>query len=153
MTASSTIASTWQTYIFDYSTIQGITKKANAFEMIQDSETALEKLHYGGAVNAFCYKAVQINEQRLTRTILHTHVVTVDYYREQDPAGMNWKAVRDALETLATTVRTQLGNTWQGSVDYWRYRDTEPEIEQVTIGSTPCWRGRVVYEAYSTTSL
>lgn len=59
--------------------------------------------------------------------------------------------VLDAFQTLAGYVRTNLGHTWDSTVDFFE-TPSEVEIEAAEFDGKPCWKAKQIYKAIKTIS-
>lgn len=147
MTTSATIESAWETYVFKNAVVKAITPNAFPYEVTRESETELAALLHNQAINFFTYKTSRTEQWIGVNVLQESFLVEVAYYLEKDTSGEAWTAARNALETLAATVRTSLGDTWQGTVGYWEPQSEPPRLEETDIQGTPAWRGSFQFTA------
>ena len=158
MSTSAQVRTAWNTYVLQHATLQAFTNKIHLFEVIEDSEAALELTRYDTEINfAQCLiargQAYAESSQPAGTSVQYNYQVEVTYIREADPAGNNWLAVIDFFDTLQDLVRTQLGVTWVGTVDFFRPQDGTVAIEAIDYDNTKAWRGTFRFVAAKYTSL
>lgn len=142
MTTSAILSETWRTSVFEHADILSITTKAIPYEMLEESEAEIEKVTYRQEINFFEYLITRVYAFPLISGGLepeYTYLVEIRYTREKDAAALNYQKVRDALDTLMETVRTELGADWGGKVDFWSAQESAPAIVQRIVGGIPCW--------------
>lgn len=152
MTTSETIETQWANLVWADSDIQAITTKIHTFPVTEFSEKEISSAYDGAQINFI--EALTSRAQKhlssaatLGGVIQYDFTVLVNYYKEFGTTGENYTAVRDAFETIFSTVLSELGNKWNNTVDYWRPQDGAAEVTQVRIDEAQVWRGSYRYFA------
>lgn len=150
MTASSSIRSAWTTKIWGYPDIVAMTPNIFMYEVLADSQFTVANLYHEAEIRFFTCKVQRRSEPLPVNQTRYTFSVTIEYYRQQtDVAESVYNDVQDHLETMDDLVRSQLGKTWNTTVDY--YQGAQPiRIDSVRIDGKDCWRGGYVYTAFKT---
>lgn len=142
---NSQVRTAWAT-LFATSQLQAITTKSYFYDILDESETDINKFHYNQEINFFiCLVNTGIQYKNFGE-ILETYTVEIKYYKADNKSGSNQNAIRDNLETLITRVRTTLGVTWSGTVDYYTIQDSAITLENINLAGDECWLGRVVFQ-------
>lgn len=131
--------------VFTNSSIKALTNKYYSYDVTQNSERELTDFYYQTEVNFFTYLVTRSQVFAMTKKAEYKFNVEVNYYRYKDPAGANYQAVRSAFDTLFSAVRSDLGQTWTSTVDFWRTQDGPPDISTVNIGNDECYRGKYIF--------
>jgi len=153
MSTSAEVEAQWLDKVFKYDSIKTISPKAYPFEVTEESEKEVSRLYHAGEINFWMYLIARSHEFQVTNRLTYNFTVELSYYREMDPEGENWTAVRDNLETLFGVVRSSLGNTWQSTVDFWRPQAGIPNISLVKLGGKQVWRGVYIYTGFQEISI
>lgn len=146
MTTSSDIETAWNTAVWAHADITDYTTQIYQYPISKDSETEAARYYYNQEINFIEALTVRDEFSQETTRILgrantYRFTVTVNYFREIIPEGTAYQAVRDFFETLADTVRTELGRTWTSTVDFYRPQEGPPDISEVLIDSRRAHRG------------
>lgn len=152
MTTSESIETQWSNLVWADSDIQAITTKIHTFPVTELSEKEVSSIYYGTQVNFI--EALTSRAQKhlssaatLGGVIQYDFTVLINYYKEFDTSGESFTDVRNAFETIFSTVLSGLGNKWNNTVDYWRPQDGTADISQVAIDDAQVWRGSYRYFA------
>lgn len=133
----------WDALVWAHATIQAITTKILKYEHTDASETEVEDLYYGEIVNFFeciitrSYGARKIGSSQRAENI---YLVEIRYTKEKDTEGESYRDVIRAIETINTLVETQLGLTWNNTVDYFNRQDSSPTITESKVAGRQCWQ-------------
>ena len=143
MSTSSQLEDVWETYVFRQSDVQAFSTKYYFFDIVEDSESEVQRFFTGEEINFFQCLIVRGHRQLMTGVIQYDFTIQLSYYRtrSEDPSGANWTSVRDGLETLFDTAYTTLGATMQSTVDYWEPQEGPPQIDTIQIADEQVWRG------------
>lgn len=156
MTTSADVRTAWDTFVFDAGALTTITSNAYAFDarsMAAKSDAHNAKLLYNQKYNFFQYRVAKIWNYQLSGQVLNEFRVYVEYYREADVDGTAYNAVEDAFETIHTTVRSGLGETWNANVDNFLPQTEPVNFSLERIGGRPVWKGSFVYQGFKTSAL
>lgn len=145
--SNSAVRSAFATLFAD-SQIQALTTKSYNYDILDDSETDIAKYKYNQEINFFIYLVSQGFEYKAFGEVLETYSVEIKYYKEDNKSGTNQNAIRDNLATLITRLRTVLGVTWSGTVDYYTIQDAPISLENINLAGDESWLGRVVLIGY-----
>ena len=61
--------------------------------------------------------------------------------------GVDLILIDDFNDTLYELVKTNLGDTWQGSVDFWSPPEEMTQVKKIEFGDRECFEARVIYTA------
>src|SRR5690606_14137076 len=110
--------------------------------------------YYNQEINFFTYLVMRTRRQldvaggtsNATRFI---HTVQLFYYLEKDisDTDYNYNSVIDRLETVDGLVISQLGKTWNSTVNYYEMTDARAPV-LVEIDGKRVWRGQYTYAGY-----
>lgn len=158
MSTSAQLETSWTNAIWNHATIQALTDKVLRYQITTDSEQENSLLYFDTKVNFF--EALTGRSQRyltsssyIGATIQYLYTVEINYYRELDTDGTNFRAIRDAYETLFALVVSELGNTWTNTVEIWRPQEDIPTIVEVLVNNKKCWKGTYRFFAEKLTEL
>lgn len=158
MSTSAQVRTAWSTYVLQHASAQAFTTQMHLFEINDQSEHALELIRYNTEINFVqCLIARAQRSGETSRpagtSVQYDYTVEVRYTREAEPSGANWTAVIDFFDTLQSLVLTQLGNSWQNTVDMYAPQEGVPSIEEIVFDNTKAWQGRYTWAATKYTSL
>ena len=162
MSTSAEVEAAWLENIWQHDTLIAITDKFNFFPIVEDSETDLAKAYdTSGSTRKINFfeiltgRGQQYIETQNTigNTIQYNYTVQVSYFLETEPTGDNFLSVRDTLETILGLVISELGDTWDSTVDYWKPDLNPPQITQIFFDKKPVWKGVQNYFATKRTEL
>lgn len=151
MTTSAQIEAAWLQYVFGAKALTDITPNALFFEVSPECESEVSEISADGIINFFeCVvtrseKSDQIGAGDTSPTFIFN--VEVRYTRQRDIASTAWTAARDAIETLADTVRSALGSNWKGLVDVAVAQEGPPQIMPSVVADAECFRSVFRYQA------
>ena len=159
MTASTTIESAWTSAIWQHTTILAITDKIIKRPYTTLSEKEYQNLYLDKRINfieALTTRSQRYNETAniLGRATQYEFRILINYYKdyESDTSGAAYGAIRDFFETLFSLVVSELGNTWDSTVDFWKPQEQQVEITDLEIDKKRTWKGSFTYIATVTTS-
>lgn len=153
MSTAAQVEAAWVENIWQNATITAITPKIYGFNITDDSERETSRLIYQTELNYIQYAVQRSNARAMTSQLEYQFLVDVVYTRKFDVAGENWTAVRDFFDTLYALVHSSLGNSWDGTVDYWREQEGPAEITQIDFEGEPAWQGKYRFIGFQTVSL
>lgn len=156
MSTSSAIRTAWQTKIFDHATVIDYTTQTFLYDVDQNIKAGVEvgDLYYLQQINFFkCLvfrsritPVVGGGTSNVTRFVFD---VELSYYLEKDlsDSGINYNNVIDRLEAVDSLVISQLGKTWDSTVDFAEMINAQgPQI--ITLDEKDVWRGTYTYRAF-----
>jgi hypothetical protein len=146
MTTCATVQTAWTTKIFNHASIQAITTAIIYHPITQTSESEVDDLYFGAEVNVIEVLISRAIELVMTKEELTSYSVRVSYYKEQDPGSTNYADARAFFETLYPLVKSELGTTWNGTVDYWNINAESVDAEETTIDGRACWKVSATFE-------
>ncbi len=132
-------------HVFTDGDILSFTTAIYPYEQTLGSEFEVTKLYYGQEINFISYQVSFLKAFGVTGEVVTDYSVTVSYTRAQDTTGASFTSIRDFFEELFSTIDSNLGATWDSSVDYWLPPDAALEISDITIDSQPCWTASATY--------
>lgn len=152
MTTAAQIRSAWETYVFQNSDISAITSKYYKTEVTQESEAEVALGYNDSQINFFEFVVTpqqsEVNQiSGSANSRLQTFLVEVRYTKYAEPNGTAFNDVIDALETLIDTVRTSLGATWQGLVDFVQNPISVEPPQKQKFNETDCYRAVIRFTA------
>lgn len=158
MTTSEGIRDAWKDNIWDNATIVAITDKAFSFDATipaaQVASSEITRLMYGQEINFFQYHVTRsVPRYLIGGSAEYQFQVRVEYFREVNTNGTNRNECADALETLMSEVLSDLGDTWDSTVDFWRPQETPYEISTVTLDGKQVWKGTTTFTGFKTSTL
>lgn len=160
MSTSSDVQAAWDTSIWANSTITAYTEQIHGYALTEKSETELKRMYFDSELNfiqSVVGRGVNYGSgaTMLGGVIQYDFIVEVSYFltNDIDSSGDNWITVRDFFEDLLDVVRSDLGNTWSNTVDYWKPQAEPAEIIEVRIGDESAWRGTYKFFATQQISL
>lgn len=148
MSTAAQVRAAWETAILEHATIQAITPRYFLFEVTQNSEAETDRLFFGKELNYIQCIVTRSNEFQALGELQYTYTVDITYTRRFDVDGDNYLAVVDFFDTLFSLVRTELGDSWDSTVDYWRPQEGPAEITQIEFENEPAWRGAYRFTAF-----
>lgn len=158
MSTAAQVEAAWKTNIFDNATIQTITDKAYPYEITETSESEVARLFEDTEINFFQYlvgrgQRYGASAGSAGQIVLYDYTIEISYFRESEPSGANWTAVRDAFDTIFSLHLTTLGSTWSGTVDGSSPQEGTARISKDSIDERPVWRGVYIYSAFKQVSI
>lgn len=145
-TAIEDVQTAWDTYVFQNASIQLITENYFFYDIVQDSERELNRLYFNQEMNFFQALITEGHAFNALNELERTFRVEVVYFREKDTEGVNYIATRNALSSILEIVRSQLGYTWQESVELYNPQSGTYQIAQVDFADEKLWRGSLTFE-------
>lgn len=142
MSTNALVRAAWLSKVMSHASILAITPKIYDHDLTEESTKEQSKLFHNTIVNAISYLVTSSLELRLRGNDTRNFVVDVTYIKQYDVDGANWKAVSDFFSTIENLVRTELGGTWNSTVDYYQNQSAPPSISLGTIGGRRCWIGK-----------
>lgn len=145
-TTCATVQTSWATKIFAHANIKALTEKVIYHPYTQTSEREIEDLYFGAEVNFIQCIVYRVIELVMTQSEITTFNVALSYYRQQEPVSTNYATTRSFFDVLYPLVKSELGQTWDGNVDYFNLRTDDIIVEEATIDGTPCWYQSAIFE-------
>lgn len=139
MTTIAQVRAAWDTKIWANATIQAITDKIYSFDLNLVSTNEVARLRYNQEVNFFLGLVTKAERLRPMGQIEQTFTVELRYYRAIDTQGENFAIATDAIESVSSLVDSQLGPTWNATVDFHKRQDGPLTIKRDQIASNPVW--------------
>jgi hypothetical protein len=155
MTTSLQVRTAWSTKLLNHSAVEAFTTRAYTYDVSLDNEFDVSKLYHAplsGAptVNFVLCLVTRQQEPLVIQNTRYTFQVRLEYYLQQEDIGSStYNTLIDRLETMDDLVRTQLGGTWDGTVDFYS-GGTPSDITVVQIDKRSCWRGAYLYSGIKT---
>jgi hypothetical protein len=146
----STIETAWIDKIWQNLTILNITDKIHNFEITDTSQFELDQLSFNQELNYFEWvvtRAIQYQPIGAENEAVCKIMVEIRYTRQKDTTGENWRSVRDVFSDLITLVHSELGSSWDSTVDFYTHQQDPADITTDLINDVPCWRGTYRFEA------
>lgn len=152
MTIITDVEDAWNAAIWQHATIQAYTSKINKFEITTDSEKEVQLLRHNQQTNFIeavtkCAIIYGRTSSNIGRVATFQFTVEVNYYRELDTTGDNYRSIRDFYLELFDLVHSELSDNWTNTVDFWFPEQEAPTIVEVLINNKKCWKGTHRYFA------
>lgn len=150
MTSIADLSSAWATTVFNHASVQAITPKALAYEVLDESEVEIGQISHQTEINFFEYLVTKSYRFPLIgNAMIAENLFTVDvrYTREKDTMGAAYLAAQEALEAVLERVRAGLGSQWNGLVDFWTVQEAAPTITQRNVADCECWSWILTFNA------
>jgi hypothetical protein len=150
MASSEDVRNAWQDNIWTNKTVKAMTSKSFLYDVSVDSAFNMADLYYGEpgkypTINFFLCLVSRQHEPIIMGNTRYTFQVRVQYYLQQEESSSNtYNTLVDRLEAVDDLVRTSLGGSWDGTVDYYN-GGVPQDISVVTIDNKACWRGGFTY--------
>lgn len=156
MTTSAQVRAAWAAKVWSHATITAITTKIHAYDVLSiadESEAHKSKLKYAQEINSIQYTVHKMRTFEMTGKEQQLFDVNITIYRSADITGANFNAIEDTAETINTLVSSELGSTWNGTVDYYRTEDRAIEITDSRLDDVPIWIGQFKYQGFKQDSI
>lgn len=135
MSTAAQVRTAWKAKIFDNATVQAITTSIYDQRMERDGSTSqLALLKYQQEYNWIEYTVQRFPNGGAIGQRRWEYVVTVTLHRELLPNSDNHEVTLDNMETISSLVISQLGYTWNSTVDRWIDVASEPSVDELDIG-------------------
>ena len=135
MSTAAQVRAAWKSKIFDNATVQKITTSIYDQRMERDGSTSqLALLKYEQQYNWIEYTVQRFPNGGAIGQRRWEYIVTVTLHRELLPNSDNHELTLDNMETISSLVISQLGYTWNSTVDRWIDVASEPSIDELDIG-------------------
>jgi len=155
MSTIAEVRGAWTSEIFENPTVRGFTNSIYAFDIPNLESAAGAGLFYFEAeINFITFVVSRTRIDGLTGQLRYEFPVRIRYYRENEPSGENFKSTTDRLEAIDSLVRSELGNSWASTVDYYQPGAEgirSPEL--VFLENRPTWVSEVTYTGIKTISV
>lgn len=148
MSTSAQVLAAWKAAIFDHADVRAETVNAFDYDALADVASISEDsgLRFNQQINFFTYLAsretqtgsLRGNSGAVTR---FTHTLEVDYHiiKSTADASQNYNEAIRVIELLDDLVRSQLGKTWGGTVDFYEFKELRrPQL--IDIGGKKVWK-------------
>jgi len=155
MSSSADVRTAWQEKVWADKAVGAMTSKTFMYDVSVDSAFNMAELYYAApnkypTINFFLCLVRRRHEPLIMGNTRYTFQVTVQYYLQQEESSSNtYNTLVDRLETVDNLVRSNLGGSWDGTVDFYNGA-TPQDISVVTIDNKACWRGGFVYTGTKT---
>ena len=147
MTTNALVRSAWASKVMGHDQIVAYTPQIFDYDLTEESTKEQSKLFHDTIVNCVSYVVSSYQQLRLRGTNSKHFEVKVTYYKQYDVDGDNYKSIADFFELLQTLVWSELGGTWDASVDYYQLQEGPPSIRVDTIGGRKSWVGEFLFRA------
>lgn len=155
MTTTAQVEAAWSTHIWAHSSIAVLTNKIFNREISDLSEDDVRDVSFQQQINFIEWLVKKsIEYPQISRGLGQdeTFLVEIRYTREKDPhadkAGANYNAVRDALETIVGLVKSELGVSWDGTIDYYETQTEAVVINERDIAGSEVWSGVYRFQGF-----
>lgn len=148
-TAPGIIADYWSAQLFPDQVVSfaQFTTKRFTYAVTDDSEFEVANFYQDNAINFFEIYGDLVVKRLMSEAEEYTYTMTVNYYRtkQENTDGVSWQSVRTFLDFAFYVVRTRLGESWGGYVDYWRPQEEPTEILEVDLAGEKVWKGIIKF--------
>jgi len=148
MSTSAQILAAWKAAIFDHADVLAETRNAFDHDVLADVASISEdsRLRYAERINFITYitaretqtGSLRGNSGAVTR---YTHTIEVDYHliKSSADASQNYNEAIRVIELIDDLVRSQLGKDWDGTVDYYEFKELRrPQL--IDIDGKKVWK-------------
>ncbi len=153
MTTAADIEVAWTASVWTADSVEAFSSLVltRAISEFSEAETSPFHDHDLAEINFFSFVVTRkplnsIIAGGTTGSTQYQFDVRVSYYRTIDAEGTNHDLTRDGIEAVDDVVRSALGKTWGGTVDFFEYGDTKPPTRGEVDG-TPVWEASQTYRA------
>lgn len=143
----SAVRSAWNTNVFQHATVQAMTGAILDDGFTAGSKTELSRLKDDQLIHFIQFIVTKAEIPGLIGARQYRYNVELSYYIQADTDGDNYTAAIDNLETIDGLINSELGVTWDGTVDLMEEADVSLAIEQIEIEGLPVWRFTQPYTA------
>lgn len=146
MTTNAQVRTAWQTQVF-----ANINAGANSFpyELWPETRRRRDAGVYNRKVDFWIYSVRhRINNLLMGGEEQHFEVEIVRTLENDTEATAYNLVIDDFNTTLYSLVKTNLGDTWQGTVDYWEPPIDAPKPIQTEYEERSVWEARVTYKGF-----
>lgn len=153
MSTAAQIRTAWANNVWNNASITAITTKIYDREMPKDitgaqtTNSQKERLLYSYKYNFIEYVITKHDDGGAIGQRKYSYDVNVLVNRQTDNDGTEHNACIDTLNTIFNVVNTNLGTTWQGTVDRWLPLSGQPQINFYSIENVRIIRARRVFRA------
>lgn len=159
MTTVSDIETAWNTAIWGHATITALTPRIFNREIPDLSEEDVRDVSYQQEINFFEWLVKKsVRYPLVSRGVGEDQafLVEIRYTREKDPhtdrTGTNYNSVRDAYETLLSLVKSELGNSWDSTVDFYTTQQEAIVINERVVGGVEVWSSVFRFQGFKRTN-
>jgi hypothetical protein len=148
------VRSAWSTLVWGNADALALTPNIldyNVLDVMKDDQSAgqtvLARLYDPpGTISFFMYLVSFAEELRICSQIRYTFVVSVSRFLSVDVDGANYNAAIDDLWTVDGIVRDQLGQTWNGTVNFYQTQSKPLEPKTIVLDGKTVWQGTLLYQ-------
>jgi len=155
MSTSATVRAAWNTKVWLHATIQALTTKIYNYDlhaMIEDSTPHLAKALEDTLVNFIQYRVTKSWEFGQTGSYIFKFLVEIEYYKQANLDGTIDNSIEDAFETIAGLVASELGTSWNATVDHYEPQEGPGEIAETAIDGRTVYKGSYSFTGTQTVS-
>ena len=160
MSTAAQVRAAWLDNIWTHATVQAYTTKIYDYDITSRSQKEAAKFRHNTSINFLTYITTRGHEMKelgsigATSALVHFNFqVEIRYYLEADSDGEGFNAVIDRLGTIDGLVVSQLGKTWDSTVDFYRPQQEPPTINLIELDGRPVWLGVYRYFALKRATL
>lgn len=159
MSTAAQVRAAWLDNIWNHATVQAYTTKIYDYDITARSQKEAAKFYHNTSINFFSYITTRGHEVKemggssLSAIAHFNYQVEIRAYLQADTDGSNFSAVIDRLGTIDGLVVTQLGKTWDSTVDFYRPQQEPPTLNLIELDGRPVWLGVYRYFAQRRTTL
>jgi hypothetical protein len=159
MSTPAQIRAAWAAKVWAHSSIKALTTKIYNFDLesVAELSTAHKSLmYYNQRINFFQYRVTKARQFGLSGgKVMYKYPVVIRYYREAtiDLDGSVFNAVEDAFETLFTAVQSQLGTSWNNTVDYYEIQVEPASVDATLLDDKLVWVGQYSFQGIKEATL
>jgi hypothetical protein len=127
--------------VFDDGDIRQITPNAYSYDIIEDSELDSRKFRHKQDVNFFVYLVTKSVERKAFGCELEQYNIEIKYYRKDDKEGIAQNEIKQNFELVYSKIKSLIGNTLDGSVDYFLTNNNFINLSTITLDGGVVWLG------------
>ena len=141
-----TIRQAWREKVWNHAQIAAITQIVIERDLGEDTHKEISSIRYKQEINFFGFRVRRRIETLIGRKRRFWYLVDVSYTRWADPRGINYNTTLDAIELVADLVQSQLGSSWNGTVEDYQPQAGVPNILVTSIGDEKVYRAEYSFE-------
>jgi len=147
MASTAVVQAAWLAKIASHADLIAYTENIYFYDILEQSQKQKEKYYYKQEINFITILVSRAVRLEIANCETHIFEVIVNHYREHDRDGENQASIKACMETIERLVRTELGKTWDGTVDGYSLDETPSRLDPVIIDDKECWSTQRIFTA------
>lgn len=149
MTTSLEVFTKFKDKVFNNAALRAITEVVIPYEVSPESESELSEIYHRNEINFFECVVTRGEARPLIGGAdrpLYTFNVDVRYTLQKDTTGDAFLDVRNAIETVADYVASQLAYDFGGLVDMAEAQEEPATVTLEEVAGLPCFRSAIRFQ-------